>query len=67
MIASDKIMAAYLSDIQHKHLHISPSKDLGMLILCCAIANACVKQRCSTVLLLMLMVVREYDRVLKPV
>lgn len=31
--------------LQHKHLHMSPSKDLGMLHLCCAIANACVKQR----------------------
>lgn len=39
-----KTLAVNLSDLQHKHLHMSPSKDLGMLHLCCAIANACVKQ-----------------------
>lgn len=40
-----KISAVDLSDLQHKHLRMSPSKDLGMLHLCRAIANACVKQR----------------------
>lgn len=41
-----KISAVGLSDIQHyKYLHMSPSKDLGMLHHCRAIANACVKQR----------------------
>lgn len=40
-----KLLAVDLSALQHKHLRMSPSKDLRMLHLYCAIANACVKQR----------------------
>lgn len=40
-----KILAVVRSDLQHKHLRTSPSKDLWMLHLRCAIANACVKKR----------------------
>lgn len=40
-----KILAVVCSDLQHKHLQTSPSKDLWMLHLRCAIANACAKKR----------------------
>lgn len=38
-----KILVIELIDLQHQRLHMSSSKDLGMLHLCCAIANACAK------------------------
>uniref|UniRef100_A0A3Q2WCH1 BAALC binder of MAP3K1 and KLF4 b n=1 Tax=Haplochromis burtoni TaxID=8153 RepID=A0A3Q2WCH1_HAPBU len=37
--------AVVCSDLRHKHLQTSPSKDLWMLHLRCAIANACAKKR----------------------
>lgn len=40
-----KILAVVCSDLRHKHLQTSPSKNLWMLHLRCAIANACAKKR----------------------